>query len=203
MQKNDYHHGDLRNALISAGVEALAEQGIQGLSLRKLAKELGVSHNAPYQHFKDKEALVAAIAEQGFYMLTESVEQAADAAGDGALKRLHSAAQSYVGFAMAHPHHFWAMFQPYDIQRFQALSVASIQSFEQLVGLVRAGQDADVLQGGDPAHLATTVWALLHGIASILAANKLPPQVDQGVSPQQLAAIFLARLLHGIGAPIP
>ena len=69
MTETTYHHGDLKNALIQAGVEILAEEGLGGLSLRKVAKQAGVSHAAPYSHFKDKQALIAAISTEGFKQL--------------------------------------------------------------------------------------------------------------------------------------
>ena len=72
----EYHHGDLRNALIQAGLAILAEEGTHALSLRAAARRSGVSHAAPYRHFADKEALLAAIAEQGFNTLAASVRAA-------------------------------------------------------------------------------------------------------------------------------
>jgi AcrR family transcriptional regulator len=69
-----YHHGDLRNALIQAGLELLAEGGVQELDLRKVARRAGVSHAAPYRHFADKQALIAAITEEGFRLLAEQIQ---------------------------------------------------------------------------------------------------------------------------------
>src|SRR5207244_8609625 len=76
-----YHHGDLRNALIQVGLELLAEGGAAALDLRKVARKAGVSHAAPYRHFADKQALIAAINEVGFQWLAEGIQ---DALGDGA-----------------------------------------------------------------------------------------------------------------------
>jgi AcrR family transcriptional regulator len=71
-----YHHGDLRGVLIAVATELLAEEGVHTLSLRKIAQKAGVSHNAPYMHFADKEAVLAAIAEEGFRLLSETVREA-------------------------------------------------------------------------------------------------------------------------------
>src|SRR6266700_5995996 len=69
-----YHHGDLRNALIQAGLEMLSESGAAALDLRKVARKAGVSHAAPYRHFADKQALIAAINEEGFHRLAERIQ---------------------------------------------------------------------------------------------------------------------------------
>src|SRR5258708_1624307 len=69
-----YHHGDLRNALIQAGLELLAEGGAEALDLRKVARRAGVSHAAPYRHFADKQALIVAITEEGFHWLAERIQ---------------------------------------------------------------------------------------------------------------------------------
>ena len=69
MAESNYHHGDLKNALIQAGVKILSKEGISGLSLRKVARQAGVSHAAPYAHFADKQALIAAISTEGYKQL--------------------------------------------------------------------------------------------------------------------------------------
>ncbi len=81
-KKKTYHHGDLKNALIKAGVEILAKDGVSGLSLRKVALRAGVSHSAPYSHFADKQALIAAISTEGFRQLYEKVSMVAEANKD-------------------------------------------------------------------------------------------------------------------------
>src|SRR3954464_14355091 len=73
-RSKSYHHGDLRNALIQAGLELLAEGGAQELDLRKVARRAGVSHAAPYRHFADKQALIASITEEGFRWLAERIQ---------------------------------------------------------------------------------------------------------------------------------
>src|SRR6476659_4036663 len=98
-----YHHGDLRNALIQAGQAILAAEGAAGLDLRKVARAAGVSHAAPYRHFADKQALLAAIAEEGFYQLTEGMDAAIGQAPASAADQLEQLAHVYVQFAIDHP----------------------------------------------------------------------------------------------------
>ena len=73
MAKKQYHHGDLKNALIHAGIAILAKEGVGGLSLRKVAARAGVSHAAPYAHFADKQALIAAISTEGFRLVYDRI----------------------------------------------------------------------------------------------------------------------------------
>src|SRR6185369_11386433 len=101
---DSYQHGDLRHALIQAGLKLLGERGVEGLSLRAAAELAGVSHAAPYRHFADKDALVAAIAEEGFRLLTRRMRDEIDASGSNdALARLQASAIGYVSFAVEHP----------------------------------------------------------------------------------------------------
>ena len=76
MPRKNYHHGDLKNALIKAGIEILSKEGVSGLSLRKAARQAGVSHAAPYAHFADKQTLIAAIASDGHSKINERLEAA-------------------------------------------------------------------------------------------------------------------------------
>ena len=101
-----YHHGDLRNALIQAGLELLAEGGAQELDLRKVARRAGVSHAAPYRHFADKQALIAAINEEGFHLLAERIQASLREVSDEPVEQLLGVALAYVRFAQGNP---WLM----------------------------------------------------------------------------------------------
>src|SRR6266478_9089319 len=101
-----YHHGDLRHALIQAGLEMLAEGGAAALDLRKVARKAGVSHAAPYRHFADKQALIAAINEEGFHRLAERIQHALQEVPDDAFEQLFGIARAYVQFAQENP---WLM----------------------------------------------------------------------------------------------
>src|SRR5271154_4409043 len=101
-----YQHGDLKEALVQAGLQLLTEGGGEGLSLRAAALLAGVSHAAPYRHFADKDALVAAIAERGFRLLTRSMNDEVARAARAHVQvraRLRAAGAGYVRFALAHP----------------------------------------------------------------------------------------------------
>src|SRR5438477_3225995 len=106
-----YQHGNLRQALIQAGLKLLGESGVAGLSLRAAAQLAGVSHAAPYRHFRDKDALVAAIAERGFRLLTARMEQEKQRCNSADLRtRLTAIGVGYVSFAIEHPGYFRIIF---------------------------------------------------------------------------------------------
>ena len=96
-----YHHGDLRNALIQAGLELLSEGGEGTLDLRKVAHRAGVSHAAPYRHFADKQALIAAINEEGFHRLAERIQTALRATPDDAFEQLRAIASAFGTFGVS------------------------------------------------------------------------------------------------------
>src|SRR5277367_6509136 len=108
-----YHHGNLKKALLQAALELTAETGPRGFTLREAARRAGVSHNAPYRHFRDRDALLAAVATEGFDRLTHAMARGALKAGP--LNRLRRSGLAYVDFALRWPQHFAAMFDaPWD-----------------------------------------------------------------------------------------
>jgi AcrR family transcriptional regulator len=102
-KKSGYHHRDLRQSLIGAAIALISEEGISDLSLRQVARRVGVSHNAPYRHFEDKDALLAAVAEQGFQSLKVAMETAKQDIPLGTSQCLEAIGRAYVNFALAHP----------------------------------------------------------------------------------------------------
>lgn len=197
-ERASYHHGDLRNALIQAGVRLLADTPPEALSLRQLAKEAGVSHNAPYMHFQDKEALIAAIAEQGFRMLTVYVRREVDAAVGTWAERFCEGCWGYVRFALENPAHFQVMSRRFETPPDSALHDAGREAFGTLCGYIADGQAEGALVAGNPAELAVGVWSTLHGLAGILSADKLPPDVSDAVEPRALVVATVRRLLDGL-----
>ncbi len=185
-----YHHGDLRNALLSAGVELLAERGLDGLSLREAARRAGVSHAAPYRHFADKQALLAAIAEQGFAMLGALVEAAAAAPAAGAAERLRTVLAGYLAFGHAHPHHTELMFGAHAHLKPDSLHPAARATFDGLAALVAdAMREADPHDRRDPRTVALALWGQAHGFVTLarhVDFERLVPGRD-GATPVEAA----------------
>ncbi len=196
-----YHHGDLHNALIQAGLAILAEEGARALSLRAVARRAGVSHAAPYRHFADKDALLAAIAEQGFDMLAASTRAAIERFPADPVAQLAESGWAYVQFALQHPDHLRVMFSgllrtPED---HATLRTAGRRAFSLLVDIMRAGQRVGVIVDGAPEQFALAAWAHVHGLAVLLIDNQIPAAAT-AASPEQLTRMCTGLFYRGVGS---
>lgn len=164
--ESTYHHGSLREALVEAGMRALEGSESHDVSLRELAREVGVSPAAVYRHFPNKGALLAALGEAGLAMLGEAQRAAYEAAGGGA-PGFAETGRAYVRFALAHPALFRLVFAHGD-----ATSIASKD--DPAWNLLR--QSTSELAGEAPAaeRLALQAWSIAHGLAMLMLDGRLP-----------------------------
>ncbi|MEU6383931.1 TetR/AcrR family transcriptional regulator [Streptomyces bauhiniae] len=179
---SSYHHGDLRAACLRAARELLEEDGSAGLSLRAVARRAGVSATAPYRHYADRDALVSAVAAEGYRELAEYL--AAAHPDPRTPDELASVAVAYVRFALDRPAMFRVMFaEPCDPDSEERVAATAAIS-----GYVR-----DIVRGAfpgvDPDALATTVWALVHGLAFLHLDGKLDSSTPEVVDAQVRAAV--------------
>jgi AcrR family transcriptional regulator len=174
-KKKSYHHGDLKNALIEAGVDILSKEGVSALSLRKVAHQAGVSHAAPYAHFADKQALIAAISTEGYKKLYEQIAQAAGQYRAEPLRRLVESSWAYVQFALDEPDHFKVTLSGMieKEQEYPAFVETARQTFGLVVEIVTQCQQAGILRQGAPDLTAVSVWALIHGFVTLLLENQI------------------------------
>ena len=184
MLEKRYHHGDLKNALIKAGAEILSKEGVNGLSLRKVASKAGVSHAAPYAHFPDKQTLIAAISTEGYRRLYERLDAAVQNYRNDPRRQLVEAAWAYVGFAISDPAHFKVTFSGIIEKEkdYPAFVEMSRKSFSLVVQIVAACQSAGILKPGPADVLAVSVWGLVHGIASLLIEDQISHTVLERMS---------------------
>ncbi|HMB25037.1 MAG: TetR/AcrR family transcriptional regulator [Chloroflexota bacterium] len=175
MPAKKYHHGDLENALIQAGVQILSKEGVEGLSLRKVAKRVGVSYAAPYAHFKDRQSLIAAISTEGFKQLYAALDAAASAHADNPKQQLVEAALAYVRFAVDNTDIFKIMFSGVleKEKEYPSFVESSRKSFERVVEIVRVCQEADVLPAAPPELMAVSVWGQVHGVVSLVLEGQI------------------------------
>jgi AcrR family transcriptional regulator len=195
-----YHHGDLRAALIRAGLAILAEEGVQGLTLRAVARRAGVSHNAPYRHFADKEALLVAIAEEGFIELAARVEEARTHAPASPRAQLEDSGWAYAQFALAHPDHLRVMFDVpiTDPQAYPGLLAAAARAFRVLVEIIEAGQQAEEFIAGEPRQIAFGAWGMVHGLALLLANRQVPRDIRAAYGQEELVRLCIRQQHEGL-----
>jgi AcrR family transcriptional regulator len=173
-----YHHGDLPASLLRAAAEVLEKEGLGALSLREVARRAGVSHNAPYRHFPDREALLAGLAAQGFQMLGERL-----AANAG-----RKMGEAYVAFALEHPQRFRLMFGGLvPLARHEALKTSAQRTYQALVSAFQAQPEV-----ADPDKAAAAAWSLVHGLASLLLDGHFVAQKNEGFVRDVLGAVRFA-----------
>ncbi len=193
-QSRPYHHGNLRESLLEAAEAVLAERGVQGISLRDVAKAAGVSHAAPYHHFASLNDLLAAVAERGFTRLAQAMEKASGE--PDARERLLRINEAYVVCACARPAQFRLMFGPFLANKsdFPALKAAADRAFGFLLGA------ASTFDPKDGPVLALTGWSLAHGLSNLLIDGALEGLPIKSRSNKVLARQLALRALgSGVG----
>lgn len=170
-----YHHGSLRSALLQAAERILERDGLQGLTLRAAAREAGVSHAAPKNHFGDLAGLLSDLAAAGFHQIAATM-QAGARATDPPGERLKAIGRGYVAFARAHPGLFQLMYRSERLNMGRpALGDAVMASARVLFGGVAAVREQDLsaaLTLAQAAHVASA-WSLVHGFAMLLLDGRL------------------------------
>lgn len=195
-----YHHGNLPAALIDASLDVLREEGLEALTVRGVARRVGVSHTAAYRHFTDKTALLAAIAEQGFARLQHEMAAARAATAAGPELQFVACGVAYVRFALANAAHFRVMFGGWNQDRsaYPHLRAAAEAAFAVLLGLVRAGQADGALRRDDPQVVALAAWASVHGLATLLLEQQLTAPTNDALDGERLAHRCALLLLNGV-----
>jgi len=158
MSERPYHHGNLRTALLAQAEQTVRERGVQELSLRELARGLGVSHGAPRRHFPDRQALLDALAEAGFERLGAELRSAVDGAGDDFQARLQATASAYVRFAT-------------DDAASEALNEAANRAFAVMLELIEQGQADGALEPGPSERVGLVLFATIQGIAALVTGG--------------------------------
>ncbi|OUS38487.1 TetR family transcriptional regulator [Rhodobacterales bacterium 56_14_T64] len=167
-----HHHGDLRTALIQAGISLLSEGGKESLTLRKCAARAGVSHAAPAHHFDGLAGLRAAIAKEGFRLFRLSMLAACDDNNPSDLDRLKGICSGYLNFAIENPALFDLIFSAAPMAGFEAdLEQGTTFAYKVL----RDACAPVVPEGQDPMVVETQVWSLIHGYTNLYMAGRFGP----------------------------
>lgn len=164
-----YHHGNLREELLEAAIRELDSVSAEQLSLRAVARAVGVSQTAPYRHFSDKEALLAAMATQGYEQLLTELRSATAATDGSAAEQLRALAQAYVAYAARHESLFKLMFgplvQPGENQ--PELREVSRETLTLVQNILQHGMERGEFRRQDVVYLANAAWAGIHGVATL------------------------------------
>lgn len=191
-----YHHGNLRQALMQGAVKCIREHGAENLSLRALAREVGVSQAAPYRHFEDKVSLLSALASDGFERLGKAMREAFELHADDAEKALGEVGLTYLKFALQHPETYRLMFGMKASQfNHNEMDSGHSEGFCVLEDVIRLGlikQQFNALNADD---IATSAWSMVHGYTSLVLDGLI--EVDEQQATQQfygLAQILLQGL---------
>ncbi|MEN0067518.1 MAG: TetR/AcrR family transcriptional regulator [Myxococcota bacterium] len=192
--RSGYHHGDLRAALVTEALALIEERGVEGLSLREVARRAGVSRAAPYHHFKNKEAMAAAVAESGFRELARCMD-AIDDLGDPNAE-LEACGRAYLAFALKNPTLYRLMFgtKIEAMSDHPELQDAARDSFGRLEGrLARMGGS-----WSDAQAIAMAIWASMHGMALLIIDNLGPYDTAAPANVERWTEAVMLLLGHGL-----
>lgn len=178
-KRKPYHHGDLRRALLDATLTLAAERGAAGVTLREAARTAHVSQTAPYRHFSDKQAMLAAAAEEGFRLYHHEVERALAATGEDAKEQLACLGETYVRFALEQPAYFRLMFGQGSPPKSASpgLQAAAREAFQVFFRTVERCL-ATVPTETSASDAMLRLWALAHGVASLALEKQVLFDVD-------------------------
>jgi AcrR family transcriptional regulator len=210
-EKDSYHHGDLRRALLDAARQLAEERGIDGFTLREVARRAGVSHAAPYHHFADKTALAEALAIETYKRLAQALQEACDRKGGNALDRLGAIGITYVEFAVEHPAEFRLLTrfevcpQPLNsslvgTSALPPVEDAANEAYRVLLRTIEEGQKTKLVAEGEIESIALTCWATVHGLAALILDGLIGKSAHAQMGVGELAGIVVETLAKGLEA---
>jgi AcrR family transcriptional regulator len=189
-----YHHGQLRSELLKLAAHRIEETGVPGLSLRELARELGVSHGAPRRHFPDKQALLDALAVHGLQLLGRRLDADLDRCRDSGFDdRLMAFAQAYVDFATSHPVLLGLMFARKEKADSPELRVANERAFAAPRALIADAHVRGDIADQDHDRVAMAVLATLQGLAAVITGGMIGDR-----PPRTVVAGTIRTLVNGL-----
>ena len=179
--RDSYHHGDLRQAILAAACQHLKQENADTLSLRALARDIGVSQTAPYRHFDSRNALFAAIAVWGFELLGDQLAKACAGLEDDVTASMIAIGMAYLEFSQIHPEKYQLFLDSslVEFDEYTELQEASSNSFEIMMAVIRRGKASGEFFDRPEEELAAIFWSGLHGIASLLQINHKREGFDQ------------------------
>ena len=198
--RDSYHHGNLREALVEAARRLIAERGLGGFAFAELARAAGVSPAAPYRHFRDRGALVAELARQGFERLADDLLVAWNDGKPDPAAAIERSGRAYLAFARRDPAAYAAMFDGTAGETDPALRAAADAAFSVIRRACETACTAAPARGRPPALMvALHVWSLCHGTASLFTGPPSPGRRPLPMSPEDLLEAGLLVYLRSLG----
>lgn len=196
--RDQYHHGDLRRALLQAAVRTIQKHGFDALTLRAVGDELGVSRSALYRHFANKAALLTAVASEGFRMLESALRSSWESNGKG-VPGFQAQGEAYVQFALDHPWHYRVMFgSGFELEADDAeLNESGAAAFAALVEALVEQQAQGLVRKDDPQLQANFAWATVHGVAMLAIDGNF---AHHGTDLRAVIRYAVERIRSGIGS---
>jgi AcrR family transcriptional regulator len=201
--RRGYHHGNLREALIEAALDLIAEKGPAGFTFAEAARQAGVSPAAPYRHFRDRDALMADVARRGFDRFEQQLGAAWDEGRPNLREAFERLGKAYLGFARTEPAYYSAMFESgLSITQHRELQDAGDRAFAVLRGACEAIVATMPAAKRPPAMMmALHIWSLSHGIASLFARGDAARR-PLPMSPEDLLEAAVLIYLEGLGVAV-
>jgi AcrR family transcriptional regulator len=204
LAKRPYHHGDLREKLVAATEALILERGVDGFSLREVARRAGVSPAAPAHHFGDTRGLLTEVAMRGYADFGDALAAADARGGDDAEKRLNEQGTAYVTFALNNPARFALMFRADKVDLANGkLQQISSRSFRTLEGAIKAATRtaADAELSPDGFGLLMAVWSIVHGFSHLALGREFDYAAERRGGKDQILKTFLPLTLKHLPVP--
>jgi AcrR family transcriptional regulator len=198
--RKTYHHGNLKTALIEKAVEIIKEEGVAGLSLRKAARKVGVSHAAPAHHFGDLTGLLGAVSREGFGLLLQKMDSVQnDIFDSNPMSRLKRVCLSYIDFALEHTSYFKVMYNSRLTEKAtrHELDKGNRKVYRRLADCVMKCQSSGIVKAGNPMHMGIFVWTTIHGYATLVVDGQMFHDKTQAVE-GEIATLIIWMISAGL-----
>jgi AcrR family transcriptional regulator len=203
--KPNYHHGDLRSALLEAALNVINESGPQQLTIREVARRAGVSHTAPYRHFADMDELIRAVVEQSFELMQQTLRDRKAAAPQDPLNQFAASGQAYIDFGLQYPAYYRVMYSGDLLSSTgqQSLQHTSSDTFSEMVRDMETCQKLNILRPGDPAKQALAIISTVHGFVTLVNDNRVDALLGEDFDVEEARDSVMAAIFEGLGAIPP